>query len=148
MNWVGNNNIETIIHCGDLSTPSVLQNEFGPKFKGQFHFVHGNVADRDVDEEMADEFENLICHGDIGKLVIEGQKLAFCHHPDLARDLAKTGEYDLIFCGHTHRPWMETLDNGTQIINPGTLAGLFNKATFAVYDTKTKNLELKILETL
>jgi len=34
------------------------------------------------------------------------------------------------------------------LANPGTLAGMFSKATFAVYDTSTNNLELKILERL
>ena len=34
------------------------------------------------------------------------------------------------------------------LANPGTLGGMFQKASFAVYDTGAKNLELKILETL
>jgi predicted phosphodiesterase len=34
------------------------------------------------------------------------------------------------------------------LVNPGNLAGMFYKATFAIYETKTDKLELKILETL
>jgi predicted phosphodiesterase len=32
------------------------------------------------------------------------------------------------------------------LANPGSLAGIFYKATFAILDTRSKKLELKILE--
>ncbi|MCX6797241.1 MAG: metallophosphoesterase family protein, partial [Candidatus Doudnabacteria bacterium] len=54
-------------------------------------------------------------------------------------------KYDFVFHGHTHKPWQETIGK-TIIINPGTLAGLFNKATFAVFDTETKKAQLILLE--
>jgi uncharacterized protein len=75
-----------------------------------------------------------------------GIKIAFCHFPEVAKELAETGKYNLVFYGHTHKPWMETLNNHCQLINPGTLGGVFQKATFASYDTTTNKLELKILE--
>jgi len=59
--------------------------------------------------------------------------------------LSPKGDYDLIFYGHTHRPWTEKY-NGLELINPGNLAGQINKASFAIYDTKSNKLELKILE--
>jgi hypothetical protein len=34
------------------------------------------------------------------------------------------------------------------MINPGELAGQFYKPTFALYDTETNSIELKILEKL
>jgi hypothetical protein len=34
------------------------------------------------------------------------------------------------------------------LLNPGTLAGMFYKASFAIYDTQTGQAELKILEQL
>ena len=140
------NKIEMIIHCGDLAAPSMLKNEFGPKFRGPFHFIHGNVADREVNEKVAKEFIQMTCHGDEGKLNIDGQRIGFCHYPDQAKAMAVSGDYDLVFYGHNHKPWMETLENGCQLINPGTLAGLFNKATFSVYNTDSKEIELVLLE--
>lgn len=146
--WAKANNVALIIHCGDLAAPSIIKNELGPKFSGPIHFVHGNVADRELNEKVSREFANVTCHGDLGELEIEGRKIAFCHFPQQAKDLAQTGKYQLVFYGHTHQPWMETLPNNVQLVNPGTLAGMFNKATFAVYDTATNKLELKILELL
>ena len=34
----------------------------------------------------------------------------------------------------------------TKLLNPGTVAGMFQKATFAIYDTKTDKAELILLE--
>ena len=145
IDWVNENKIELIIHCGDLAAPSVIKNEFGPKFAGPFHFVHGNVADRELNDKVAKQFPQVHSHGDEGELEIDGLKIAFCHYPNQAEDLAKTGKYDLVFYGHDHKPWEKTIGQ-TRLLNPGTLAGMFNKATFAVYDTKTKKAELKLLE--
>jgi len=61
--------------------------------------------------------------------------------------LAKNSKYDLIFFGHTHQPWEKKIGD-CRLVNPGTLAGMFNKATFAVYDSKTDKLELKLVERL
>jgi predicted phosphodiesterase len=54
---------------------------------------------------------------------------------------------DIIFYGHTHKPWIE-IKNGIQIVNPGTLGGVFTPATFAVWDTDKREPELKLLASL
>ncbi|MDX9893715.1 MAG: YfcE family phosphodiesterase [Patescibacteria group bacterium] len=145
LDWLAKNNIAAIIHCGDLAAPSMIVNEFGPKFKGQFHFVHGNVADRELNQTLSAKFANVTCHGDQGELELNGKKIVFNHYPDSAKALAESGKYDLVFYGHDHTPWEKTIGQ-TKMLNPGTLAGLFNKATFAVYDTATDKAELIILE--
>ncbi|MFA5905375.1 MAG: YfcE family phosphodiesterase [Desulfobacula sp.] len=146
LDFAEKNKIEMIIHCGDLAAPSMLKNEFGPKFKGLFHFIHGNVADRELNEKVAKEFSQMTCHGDEGELNIDGQRIGFCHYPDQAKMMAASGDYNIVFYGHDHKPWMKTLENGCQLINPGTLAGLFNKATFSVYNTDSKEIELVLVE--
>ena len=79
-----------------------------------------------------------------GQIKIGGKKIAFCHFPEIGRDLAKTQKYDLVFYGHTHKPWEEKIGK-TRLVNPGNIAGLFFRPSFAIYDTKTGKLELKIL---
>ncbi len=155
LDWVNKNNIEMMIHCGDLAAPSILINELEPKFKGQIHFIHGNVADREMNEKLAKKYKNVTCYGDQGELEIGGKKnksaeakrrrIAFCHYPNQAEELAKTAKYDLIFYGHDHKPWEKYIGK-TRLLNPGTLAGMFNKATFAVYDTATDKAKLILLE--
>ena len=52
---------------------------------------------------------------------------------------------DNIFYGHNHKPWEQTMGK-TKLVNPGTLAGMFYKASFAVLDLEKSKLELIILE--
>lgn len=178
LSWAKANQIEMIIHCGDVAAPGVIKKIFAEQFSGLMHVVHGNVSDRELLAEICGETKNIKLYGDVGvvrlplnkgedgrgsgnlspsssPLLKGGEKgaewelqIAFCHFPDEARKLAATGDYGLVFYGHTHQPWIEKSANGCQLINPGTLGGLFQKPTFAFYDTESNNLELKILEQL
>lgn len=145
LDWVKQNEIKVIIHCGDLSAPGTLKNVLAPKFSGKIYLIHGNVSDRDLLPRVAKEFSNVFFCEDQGETEIDGKKIAFVHRPEEARTLAQKGNYDFIFYGHTHEPWEEKIGQ-IRLINPGTLAGMFNRATFAVYDTSTDKLELKILD--
>lgn len=145
--WAKNNKIKTIIHCGDITTPSMITELFGPA-KINFHCVFGNVADREMLPKVCKKFLNTKCHGDEGKIIINKLNIAFCHFPEIAKKLAQSGNYQLVFYGHTHKPWIERFSNGCQMINPGTLGGVFQKATFSIYNTTTQKLELKLLELL
>ena len=141
------NKIETILHCGDICARSVLI-YMAKNFNGKIYWIYGNVHGVRENMMKADnKFNNLNSLEEEGEVEIDGKKIYLIHYPDQAKELAATGKYDLVFYGHNHKPWEETIGK-TKLINPGTLAGLFQKATFAVYDTKTDKLELKILEQL
>ncbi len=143
--WMNKNGIEQIIHCGDLCAPGVFMNVLAPQFSGQIHMVFGNVEDRELLSKKVADFAHVKHYGDKGEVEIDGKKIAFVHFPEEGKKLAQSGKYNLVFFGHSHKPWEEKVSR-TRLINPGTLAGLFYKATFAVYNTKTDKLELKILE--
>jgi len=145
LKWMKENKIEQIIHCGDLCAPSMLRDILAPNFSGQIHLVFGNVEDRDLTPKIAANYKNIKHYGDQGEMEIDGYKVAFVHFPDEAKKLAQSGRYDFVFYGHTHKPWTEKIGK-TEVLNPGTLAGMFYKATFAVWNTDTGKLELKILE--
>jgi putative phosphoesterase len=147
LDWASQNNIGTIIHCGDVDSPSLIEETISPKFSGAIHLVYGNASHRDLFEELSDRLGQVNLHGDQGTLVVDGVSIAFCHFPGEANTLSKTGKYKLVFYGHTHKPWTEKIGD-TVLVNPGTLGGVFSKASFAVYDTTSHNLELKILEIL
>src|SRR3989339_503004 len=124
--------VGTIIHCGDVSAPSVIK-YLSENFTGKTHLVNGNV---DGDHQtIINEFnlKNVSLYGEVGEIVLDKKKLAWTHHPDTAKALAASGKYGIVFYGHTHKPWEETI-NQTKMVNPGTLAGLFSKPTFAFYD--------------
>lgn len=145
--WVQGEDIKKIIHCGDIASPKVVRDMFAKRFKGEIHLVYGNVADRRALKKISEKIDNVFLAGDKGEIKIEGKKIMFCHKPDLAKDLINQYRPAIVFYGHTHRPWIEEY-NGSQLINPGTLGGMFQKSTFAVYDTSNGDLELKVLEKL
>lgn len=146
VSFIEKNKIKLLIHCGDICRVSTLK-EILEGFLGEIHIVFGNVdTDRSkIIKISKEDLPQVKVWGRTGEININNKTIAFCHFPELAKDLALKRKYDLVFYGHTHKPWEEKV-NETRLVNPGNLAGIFHKPTFALYDTKTDKLELKILE--
>ena len=145
LDYLKRKKIKIMIHCGDVCAPGVMK-EMTDKFDGEIHLVFGNVdGDREKMKELESKLDNLTIHGQVGQMELGGKKIAWCHYPWQAEELAASKKYDEIFYGHDHRPWEKKIGK-TTVRNPGTLAGLFAKATFAVYNTKTGRSELMLLE--
>lgn len=151
--WLNEEKIGLILHCGDIGSLESLKESLAG-FSGEFFGVFGNM-DKDFKTEISEYLK--IPGVRISEKILEteipsansGQvkKIAITHKPEEAKNLAESGKYDLVFYGHTHRAWEEKFNN-CRMINPGEVAGQFYKPTFAVYDTATDELELKILEKL
>ena len=148
--WIEKNGIKTILHCGDICSPETIF-EVKKGFSGKILITLGN-ADKGYGWEkylkpQALKNENLKIFSDFGEFLVEDCKIAFSHFPKHAKKLAKTAKYDAVFYGHTHKPWMQKIDS-CLLANPGNLCGSLYIASFAVFDTVSKKLELKILEKL
>jgi hypothetical protein len=146
--WLNKNRIFTLIHAGDLSAPGVLKKTLGPGFAGEIHLIFGNVGDKVLLKKIAAEFSNVKYYGEKGEIEIDGKKIIFVHFPEEAEKIAKKEKCDLIIYGHTHQAEIKDV-NGNLLINPGTVGGLYNKPTFAIYDTekgKVKVIDLDNLE--
>ena len=145
--WLNKENIELVLHCGDIGDPESLKESLAD-FTGEFLGVFGNM---DVDYKILIGEYNKIPRVKIKENILETEvdkkKIAFTHYPKDAKGLAESGKYNLVFYGHTHKPWEEKVGN-CRLVNPGEVAGQRFKPTFAVYDTKTDKLELEILEKL
>ncbi len=154
--WFKKLDISLIIHCGDLCAPSILTEVLVPNFSGKIHLVCGNADDQELLSVKVKELKNVKLHEELGEIKIGNKNIAFIHKPERVKKIASSGRYDLVFYGHTHQPWVEEsklkIENCklkiVKLVNPGNLAGIFYKATFAIYDTETDKLELKILERL
>ena len=146
--FIKKENIKTVIHCGDIFKPETVE-EIMKVFKGKLYIVFSpaDASFSGIPQDSFKELKRVKIFEEFGEIKISGKKIAFCHFPEIAEDLAKKKKYYLVFYGHTHKPWLEKIGK-TKMINPGNLAGIFYKATFAVYDDKTDKLELKILERL
>jgi uncharacterized protein len=139
--WCRENSLEKIICCGDVTngeTLGILAEEFGK----EIFLVRGNMEI--YDEEEIGPYQNYTYGGQLAVWEIGGKKIGVCHEPFLIDQVLAKGKCEIIFYGHTHKPWIEE-KNGIQLVNPGTLGGVFTRATFAFYDTASGKLELKLL---
>ncbi len=134
INWLNAENITTLLHCGDICNQETID-EATKNFKGKIEWVRGN-GDYHLDKIP----ETL-------ELELGGKKIFLNHYPNVAKRAAESGKYDLAFYGHTHKPWEEMIGK-CRVVNPGELAGQRYKPCFAIYDTETDKLDLKILEIL
>lgn len=156
LNYCKKNKVKEIIHCGDV-TEEATKIFFENNFSGKIHFVEGN-AEITVQEKSTcgeqgrtkrtNRFQK-IQRTPIPYLELHYPNifLGVCHTREKAKRLAEKNLYHIIFYGHNHKPWQEKI-NLTYLINPGNLAGMFYRASFATYNTTTKKLNLVLLENL
>lgn len=135
--------VTVVFCCGDVISTETLDYLIS-NFKGKVFLTLGNA---DLKEKILEKFSKgnskLTLFKDFGEVKLDNLKIVFSH--SLGKIKNPVQEYDFVFYGHTHRPSLENLGK-TKILNPGNLAGLYYKATFAILDTKNKRPELKILE--
>ncbi|MFZ4631936.1 MAG: metallophosphoesterase family protein [Patescibacteria group bacterium] len=146
LSYCEENEVSKLICCGDITNLDTVKN-LAKNFLGEIFIVSGN-ADLYEEKDLS-KFSNINYYGEIAVNEIAGVNIGFCHEPDKIRKVKELAPFklDFIFYGHTHKPWLEK-DDGLIIANPGTLAGVFNAATFAILETSNKNLELKIVADL
>lgn len=145
LDFAKNHSLAEIICLGDVTNEDTVRH-LAHGFNGKINLIRGNM---DLyEEDILQEIDNINYLGRYGSFVIEGKKIGLIHEPDFYNELLKDQkDFAYIFYGHTHKPWVEK-KNGVIMANPGTLGGVFQKACFAVWDTESGSLELKILELL
>lgn len=145
--WLNKNKIFILIHAGDICAPGILKKTLGPEYVGKIHLILGNVGDDVLLEKIAMEFPNVKYYGKKGKIEIDGREIIFVHFPEEAEEIAKKEKHDLIIYGHTHQAEIKDV-NGNLLVNPGTVGGLYNKPTFAIYDTEEEKVKVVDLDSL
>lgn len=116
---------EALIHCGDVTTPDVVEEVVG----APAYFVFGN-CDHDPDAlRLAMRRTGATCLGRGGVIELGGRRIAVIHG-DSPRDYARltAEEPDYIFSGHTHVA-RDVREGPTRHINPGAL---YRASTFTV----------------
>jgi len=75
-------------------------------------------------------------------LEIDNRKIFITHYPDLAKPMAKSGEFDAVFYGHNHIKNKDRI-NDCLVINPGEVSGHKNsQISFAIYDTEKNEADI------
>lgn len=143
VNWGRVQGITDAICCGDVVNAETLA-YLAKNFK-IIYLVRGNLEI--YDEAEIKKYNNINYLGRFGVFEVDNKIIGLCHEPWHIKSVLRVKPCQLIFYGHTHKPWLEEKD-GLLTVNPGTLGGVFSKASLAIYDSSAGRLELKILERL
>lgn len=132
--------IEKCLCCGDLTSLDTAHRLIAA-FKSLV-IVRGNV---ELFESKAFEnIENVRYFSDFGRVRLGGFVVGICHEPYKINKILESGKADMVCYGHTHKPWIEKRGE-TTVVNPGTLGGVFQRATFAEWEPDQGKLDLKLL---
>lgn len=133
--------IGTLLFLGDFCSPIPARVLAG--FDGEIHAVFGN-GDGDrfaIARFAAEEAPNLHLHGEHAELELGGRRLALTHYPLYGSALARTGDYDAVFSGHTHERHVERFGECIWA-NPGEVLGWKGAPSVAIYDTGSHEVTL------
>lgn len=136
--------IETLIHCGDLTSNEIALRLV--EFRVICTFGNGDIETGKIKETL--EYYSHENFGDIsyqGELA--GRKIAVTHGhiSGMVKQMAESGEFDYVFYGHSHRH-KEKLIGATRLINPGALGGLtVEPRSCAVLDLETGELNFYLI---
>jgi uncharacterized protein len=138
-----------IIHCGDIIGTQTLRPLLDCGLP--LHIVHGNnLGDPVALARMCAASHGMLhYHGADADLELSGKRIFVTHYPHYARGMACTGDYDFVFCGHSHQAGAVQIPNikggQTWLLNPGTVAGLGAPATWMLADLDGTSFDIRQL---
>jgi putative phosphoesterase len=137
-----NKEIEQVIFLGDFINNGIAK--FLTGFNLPVYAIWGN-NDGDkcaITKTALDKESNMTIADNIYDfLEFDNRRIFITHYPDLAKPMAKSGEYDAVFYGHNHIKNKDRVGN-CLVVNPGEISGhKESKVSFAIYDTKINDAE-------
>lgn len=132
---------DLVIHCGDFISPFTAQyfkplRDVGIPFLGIFGNNDGErFGLRRLYEHVGPIYE------DPHTFEFDGRRILVTHREALVDSLAKSGDYDVVFYGHTHK--VDARTGPCLIVNPGEGCGwLTGKCTLAVVDLDRRSADI------
>jgi putative phosphoesterase len=136
--------VETLLFCGDFCSPIPARVLGG--WEGAVHCVFGN-GDGDrfrILDAARTSFPRMTVHGEHAELELEGRRIALTHFPLYGQALARTGDYDAVFSGHTHEAHGERFGR-TLWVNPGEILGWKGPPSVYLWDPATNEGRFVVL---
>lgn len=156
LDYCAQNEIEKIICCGDLASMETLD-FLNDNFQGEIFFTFGNM-DNDFLQNYPfknNQHKNTKIFKEFGEAEFDNKEVAFIHFPEIAEKLCKSGKYNFVFYGHTHKPFVSSVGTAAnqekkkcEMLNPGNVAGEIFLPTFAVWDTQNDKFELIMIHNI
>ncbi len=132
--------IETIIHCGDLTSLEMVSHFDGFRviyLIGNMDKVNGAIKSR-FEKMREDNFAGTVFKGKLGGVLVAA---THGHINNKIMDLVSQKKFNWIFHGHTHEKRDEVIRD-TRVVNPGALGGLGRGSrTFCIVDLAEDKVE-------
>ncbi len=139
------NAVDAAVFCGDMCSP------FSAGLLGKLGVPsYACLGNNDVDhigllKKSGDKFTWFFQSQDYGSVELGGKKIAFCHYPKKGEQLVKTGNYNAVFYGHTHKKKNEK-HRKTLLVNPGSVCGIVDgrdsAPSYGIYTTDTNEIDI------
>lgn len=145
--------VDRLICLGDLCSPFIMI-RLAEKYQRDIYVVFGNNdADLFRITSIANRYkERVHLYGEFGDFMIDGQRFAIHHFNNVAKEIAFSGNFDVVCFGHNHQQEITEIQVGEKkvcLINPGPIMGVKFDAdpiaipsSFAIYDTETRQAEI------
>lgn len=132
--------VAQVVHAGDMVSPFTF--EVLSSLKSPFTGIFGN---NDGDRLLLFHKSGGTVQPQPMTLELGGRPSVVVHEPPSVEALAKSGEFDVVIYGHTHRPEVNKIGS-TLVINPGKTARLHKgTSTVALLDTDTMVADIHTL---
>lgn len=137
-----NEKIEQVIHLGDYVAPPILK--LFKDFKVTGIFGNNDGYKFGLMKVFLEIGGSIL--GDFGIFEADGLKIALYHgeYREITEALAKSGDYDVVFCGHFHKSEISEFGN-TLLLSPGSSHSSYKKdtsPTFGIFNTSDKSFEV------
>lgn len=130
--------VDLVVHAGDFIAPFAIDPlaDLNCRVVGVFG---NNDGERVV---LAKKFEAIgEVHPNLASTALGDVSIAVMHYPELAIPIAKSGEYDIVVYGHTHK--IEVSKEKALLLNPGETGGwTTGKATVAIVEIETRDAKI------
>ncbi|OQA22376.1 MAG: phosphodiesterase [Actinobacteria bacterium ADurb.Bin346] len=137
-----NEKIEEVYHLGDYVSPPLIKILKDFRLTGIFGNSDGNRTG------LMDAFNEIGGNlaGDFAAIEADGLKIALYHgeYRQISEALAKSGNYDAVFCGHLHKS-EKTSFGKTLLLSPGSTHGYLTREsspTFGIFNTQDMEFEI------
>lgn len=135
--------VDLVLHAGDIISPITCK-EF-KNIKSQLRAVFGNNDGEKYLLKKKFKELGMEIYVPPYELTIAEKKVLLYHQPDFLDDLIKSGSYDVIIYGHTHR--VDVRKGRTLVINPGECGGwLYNQCSIGILTLPEGEVKIVILE--
>lgn len=139
---------EVFLHCGDVVEPETLAAL--DALDRPIHLVHGNNrGDLSKLRGIASRpGSGIRYYGGEADFFLGERRIFLSHYPQRARQMAATGHWELLCCGHSHAAEIARIphaDGEAIVVNPGTVGGIGAPATYALGDLSTWEFEIHTL---